>query len=90
MGPVEELRARLDPADPADAAAAGELDVIHRNGLRLGKLVNTLLDFSRIEAGRMQASFEPLDTGPSPPNWPACSSRPSTGRGCATRWTARR
>ena len=60
MGPVEELRARIDPAD---AAAAGELDVIYRNGLRLGKLVNTLLDFSRIEAGRMQASFEPLDLG---------------------------
>jgi len=58
MGPVEELRARLDPADEV---AATELDVIHRNGLRLGKLVNTLLDFSRIEAGRMQASFEPLD-----------------------------
>ena len=63
MGPVEELRSRLDPADPADAAAAGELDVIYRNGLRLGKLVNTLLDFSRIEAGRMRASFEPLDLG---------------------------
>ena len=63
MGPVEELRARLDPADQADQAAARELDVIYRNGLRLGKLVNTLLDFSRIEAGRMQASFEPLDLG---------------------------
>ena len=63
MGPVEELRARLDPADQADQAAAQELDVIYRNGLRLGKLVNTLLDFSRIEAGRMQASFEPLDLG---------------------------
>ena len=60
MGPVEELRARIDPAD---AAAAGELDVIYRNGVRLGKLVNTLLDFSRLEAGRMQASFEPLDLG---------------------------
>jgi PAS domain S-box-containing protein len=58
MGPLEELRARLDPAD---TVAAAELDVIHRNGVRLGKLVNTLLDFSRIEAGRMQASFEPLD-----------------------------
>jgi PAS domain S-box-containing protein len=60
MGPVEDLRARVDPAD---AVAAGDLDVIYRNGLRLGKLVNTLLDFSRIEAGRMHASFEPLDLG---------------------------
>jgi PAS domain S-box-containing protein len=52
MGPLQDLRARLD---------IPELDVIHRNGLRLGKLVNTLLDFSRIEAGRMQARYEPLD-----------------------------
>ncbi|MFE4860714.1 SpoIIE family protein phosphatase [Streptomyces sp. NPDC056670] len=56
MGPVEELRNRL-----TDAGAREELEVIHRNGLRLGKLVNTLLDFSRIEAGRMQASYEPVD-----------------------------
>jgi PAS domain S-box-containing protein len=60
MGPLEELRARIDPAD---TVAAGELDVIYRNGVRLGKLVNTLLDFSRLEAGRMRASFEPLDLG---------------------------
>ena len=58
MGPVEELRRRLGPADDA---ARSELDVIHRNGLRLGKLVNSLLDFSRIEAGRMLASYEPTD-----------------------------
>ncbi|MFE4831558.1 SpoIIE family protein phosphatase [Streptomyces sp. NPDC056672] len=57
-GPVQELRERL--AD-ADAEVREELDVIHRNGLRLGKLVNTLLDFSRLEAGRMQASYEPVD-----------------------------
>jgi signal transduction histidine kinase len=25
------------------------------------RLVNTLLDFSRIEAGRIQASYEPID-----------------------------
>ena len=59
MGPLEDLRARLGPDD----TAAAELDVIYRNGMRLGKLVNTLLDFSRIEAGREQASFEPLDLG---------------------------
>ncbi|MFD5449484.1 SpoIIE family protein phosphatase [Streptomyces sp. NPDC127100] len=58
MGPVEELRGRL--AD-ADAHVREELEVVHRNGLRLGKLVNSLLDFSRIEAGRMQARFEPTD-----------------------------
>ncbi|MFD0745368.1 sensor histidine kinase [Phytohabitans flavus] len=38
-----------------------ELDAIHRSGLRLGKLVNTLLDFSRIEAGRVRARYEPVD-----------------------------
>ena len=37
------------------------LEIVHRNGLRLQKLVNTLLDFSRIEAGRVQASFQPVD-----------------------------
>jgi signal transduction histidine kinase len=59
MGPLEELRAAW-PAG-ADSAVLGNLEVIHRNGLRLGKLVSTLLDFSRIEAGRMQASYEPVD-----------------------------
>ena len=59
MGPVEELRARL--ADTADERTRESLEVVRRNGLRLGKLVNTLLDFSRIEAGRMQASFAPVD-----------------------------
>ncbi|MEW1873093.1 SpoIIE family protein phosphatase [Streptomyces caelestis] len=58
MGPVEELRSRL--AD-ADAQVREELEAIHRNGLRLGKLVNSLLDFSRIEAGRMRARYEPVD-----------------------------
>ena len=32
-----------------------------RNGLRLLKLVNTLLDFSRLEAGETQAHYEPTD-----------------------------
>jgi PAS domain S-box-containing protein len=58
MGPVEELRNRI--AD-TDGRSREELEVIRRNGLRLGKLVNTLLDFSRIEAGRMQARYERVD-----------------------------
>ena len=29
--------------------------------MRLGKLVNTLLDFSRLQAGRIDARFEPVD-----------------------------
>ena len=58
-GPAEELGRLL--GDRADPRAREELDVIRRNALRLGKLVNTLLDFSRIEAGRMQARFELTD-----------------------------
>ncbi|MDF3299089.1 SpoIIE family protein phosphatase [Streptomyces tropicalis] len=58
MGPLEELRIRLEGADPR---VREEIDVVRRNALRLGKLVNALLDFSRIEAGRMQARYEPVD-----------------------------
>ncbi|WP_405150307.1 SpoIIE family protein phosphatase [Sphaerisporangium sp. NBC_01403] len=58
MGPVQELRGELAGAGPK---VREDLEVVHRNGLRLGKLVNTLLDFSRIEAGRMQARYEPAD-----------------------------
>lgn len=60
LDPVAELRAR--GAD-LDELAREELDIVWRNGLRLAKLVNTLLDFSRIEAGRMQANFAPVELG---------------------------
>jgi PAS domain S-box-containing protein len=59
LDPVAELRRSPD----LDDAARRELDVVWRNGLRLSKLVNTLLDFSRIEAGRAQATYEPVDIG---------------------------
>ena len=58
LGPVDEL---LNQAADLDEHARQELELIQRNGLRLTKLVNTLLDFSRIQAGRMQAHFEPAD-----------------------------
>ncbi|KGI67535.1 SpoIIE family protein phosphatase [Mycolicibacterium rufum] len=59
LDPVAELRRR----DDVDADTKAELDVVWRNGLRLTKLVNTLLDFSRIEAGRTQATYAPVDIG---------------------------
>ncbi|WP_185294127.1 SpoIIE family protein phosphatase [Mycolicibacterium litorale] len=58
LGPLAELRNRTTGLDEQ---AREELELVQRNGLRLAKLVNTLLDFSRIQAGRMQARFEPVD-----------------------------
>jgi signal transduction histidine kinase len=48
-------------ASPAGALYGDALASVHRNQLRLLKLVNTLLEFSRIEAGRAQAHYEPTD-----------------------------
>ncbi|KWX67264.1 SpoIIE family protein phosphatase [Mycobacterium sp. NAZ190054] len=59
LDPVFELRR----AEGVDESVRRELDVVWRNGLRLTKLVNTLLDFSRIEAGRAQALYRPVDLG---------------------------
>jgi signal transduction histidine kinase/DNA-binding response OmpR family regulator len=57
LGPLEDL---LD--DPALPAAERErLLPMHRNGLRLLKLVNTVLDFSRLESGRLRAAYQPTD-----------------------------
>jgi len=57
LGPIEA--AATNPATPPPVRAG--LELAHRNSLRLLKLVNSLLDFSRIEAGRLQASFELVD-----------------------------
>ena len=59
LGPLEQALSAGDGA--LDAPQRAELEVVHRNGLRLLKLVNTLLDFARIEAGRIEASYEPTD-----------------------------
>ena len=58
LGPIEDL---LDEAVSLPPAQRERLEVAHRNALRLLKLVNSLLDFSRIEAAREQARFEPVD-----------------------------
>lgn len=59
LGPLEHA---LEKAKGNDVVFdPGEFESIYRNALRLLKLVNSLLDFSRMEAGRMEASFEPVD-----------------------------
>ncbi|HEY3908264.1 MAG TPA: ATP-binding protein [Stellaceae bacterium] len=60
MGPIEDQLLRSGSAATIVADRA-EIELMHRNGLRLLKLVNTLLDFSRIEAGRFEAVYEPVD-----------------------------
>jgi len=59
LGPLEDELAESSGALPP--ARRERLLTVHRNSLRLLKLVNTLLDFSRIEAGRMHANYEATD-----------------------------
>ena len=56
LGPTEAAL-----ASPDKALRAEQLEMVHRNQLRLLKLVNALLDFSRIEAGRAQADYRLTD-----------------------------
>ncbi len=56
LGPLEDALA--DASVPLPQAHRERMLLVQRSGMRLLKLVNTLLDFSRIEAGRVQASFQ--------------------------------
>ncbi|MHB1869821.1 MAG: hybrid sensor histidine kinase/response regulator [Steroidobacteraceae bacterium] len=59
LGPLEDALAdRLDMLSPAQRT---RITLAHDNALRLLKLVNALLDFARIQAGRTQARFVPVD-----------------------------
>ncbi|MEU7972650.1 SpoIIE family protein phosphatase [Micromonospora sp. NPDC049089] len=57
LGPLEDMLA--DPALPP--TDTDRLTMMHRNALRLLKLVNTVLDFSRLESGRLAARYQPTD-----------------------------
>ncbi len=59
LGPLDDVLDSLDGRIPPEAREL--LILARRNGQRLLKLVNTLLDFARIEAGRAQAVYEPVD-----------------------------
>jgi signal transduction histidine kinase len=56
LGPLERAL-----ETPGGALAGEELSAVHRNALRLLRLVNSVLDFSRIEAGRLALSFAAVD-----------------------------
>ncbi len=56
LGPTEDAL-----GSPERALTGANLETVHRNELRLLKLVNGLLVFARIEAGRALASFKPTD-----------------------------
>jgi PAS domain S-box-containing protein len=59
LSPLEEILA--EGGSEGSSQWRELVRIAHRNALRLLKLVNALLDFSRIEAGRLQAQYEPMD-----------------------------
>lgn len=59
LTPLEEVLS--EPAGSVATNSREMVSVAHRNGLRLLKLVNTLLDFSKLEAGHFSATFAPED-----------------------------
>jgi signal transduction histidine kinase/PAS domain-containing protein len=59
LGPLQDLLSRSQTH--LSPTAKEQLDLVSRNGTRLLRLVNTLLDFSRLEAGRVQAVYLATD-----------------------------
>ncbi len=57
LGPLEELLA----SDASAEEMRKQAELAHRNGTRLLRLVNSLLDFARIEAGRVRATYQATD-----------------------------
>lgn len=58
LGPLEDLLGAPEALAPA---VRTELELASRNATRLLHLVDTLLDFSQIHAGRLRAQFQPTD-----------------------------
>jgi signal transduction histidine kinase/DNA-binding response OmpR family regulator len=59
LGPLED--ALHDRAATLPGRQRERVEVARRNALRLQKLVNTLLDFSRLQAGHVKPAFMPTD-----------------------------
>jgi signal transduction histidine kinase len=61
LGPTEELLSGT--LGETSAVQRAHLLTLRHNAMRLQKLVNTLLDYARIEAGRVEAIYEAVDIG---------------------------
>jgi signal transduction histidine kinase len=62
LGPLQDML--VDEGDELHPHQRARLELALGNTRRLHRLVNTLLDFSRIEAGRLRATFAPVELGP--------------------------
>lgn len=61
LGLLEDILSHIDEEKPPSFRE--NIEATHRNAMRLLRLVNTLLEFSRIEAGRLQARYQSLQLG---------------------------
>jgi len=59
LGPLQD--SLYETINPLRGQQRQRQELIYRNSIRLLKLVNTLLDFSRIEAGKVRAVYRPID-----------------------------
>ena len=80
LAPVEDALASADGALRGPA-----LESVQRNAQRLLRLVNTLLDFSRIEARRAHAVFQPTDLATSTADLASAFRSATDGAGLALR-----
>ncbi|HEU5074897.1 MAG TPA: ATP-binding protein, partial [Polyangiaceae bacterium] len=55
LGPIQNA------LTTSGALAGADLEAVHRNATRLLNLVNSLLDFARLEGGRLELAFAPVD-----------------------------
>jgi PAS domain S-box-containing protein len=59
LGPLQDvMENKQGTIQPDDLE---KLKMVNRNGVRLRKLVNNLLDFASIEAGKLEAFYQPTD-----------------------------
>lgn len=58
LGPLQDL---MQSSERLNSREREDLLLAYRNALRLLKLVNAVLEFSRIETGYLQAVYEPTD-----------------------------